>query len=179
MKVVVPMAAGFEEIEFSCIVDILRRAGLEVVTAGLKDGLIEGAHGVRAMADISLDQVKADDFDAIVLPGGSPGFINLGQDERVFSLLREMDRAGKYITAICGGPSVLSRAGVLKGRKATIYPGLEGMLAGAESVSDRVVVDGNLVTSRGPGTAMEFALKLVEIMEGEDAMEEVKEGLVI
>jgi protein deglycase len=178
MKAVVPMAAGFEEIEFSSIVDILRRAEVEILTAGLKDGLIEGAHGVRARADMSLDQVEADNFDAIIIPGGSPGFINLSQDERVLNLLREMDKAGKYIAAICGGPSVLARAGVFRGRKATIYPGMEGMLEGAESVDSRVVVDGKLITSKGPGTAMDFALKLVEILEGKDIMEEVKSGLV-
>ncbi|MDY6966401.1 MAG: DJ-1/PfpI family protein, partial [Halobacteriota archaeon] len=111
MKVIVPLATGFEEIEASTIIDILRRADIEVTTAGL-DGkvAIEGAHGVKFVADAGLDEIKADDYDAIVLPGGGPGFTNLGNDERVLDLIREMYSMDKYVTAICGAPSVLSRS---------------------------------------------------------------------
>jgi 4-methyl-5(b-hydroxyethyl)-thiazole monophosphate biosynthesis len=100
VKVIVRLIDGFEEIEFNTIVDILRRAEMELTAAGLKEGLIEGAHGVKVMPDTSIDKINAGDFDVIVLPGGHPGFVNLGQDERVLSLVREMDKAGKYVTAI-------------------------------------------------------------------------------
>jgi len=173
MKVVVPLVDGFEEIEFSTMVDILRRAEMDVTTAGLKEGLIEGAHRVKVMPDTSIDKITPGDFDLIVLPGGYPGFENLGKDERVLNLVREMDRGGKYVTAICGAPSVLSKAGILKGRKATIHPAVEEMLTDAQHVDERVVVDGRLITSQGPGTAMEFSMKLVEVLVGKDKMEEV------
>jgi 4-methyl-5(b-hydroxyethyl)-thiazole monophosphate biosynthesis len=173
MKAVVPLVDGFEEVEFSTIVDILRRAGIDVATTGLKEGSIEGAHRVKVVPDTSIDKINAGDFNVIVLPGGYPGFVNLGQDERVLDLVREMDKAGKYVTAICGSPSVLSKAGILKGRKATIHPAAREMLADAQYVNGRVIVDGKLITSQGPGTAMEFSMKLVEILAGKDKMEEV------
>jgi 4-methyl-5(b-hydroxyethyl)-thiazole monophosphate biosynthesis len=173
MKVIVPLTDGFEEIEFSTIVDILRRAEMDVTTAGLKEGVIEGAHGVKVMADTSIDKINPGHFDIVVLPGGYPGFVNLGQDERVVNLVREMDKASKYVTAICGSPSVLSKAGILKGRKATIHPAVRDMLTDAEHVDERVIADGKLITSQGPGTAMEFSMKLVEILVGKDKVEEV------
>lgn len=174
MKVLVPLAEGFEEIEFTAIVDILRRAGINVTIAGLKQGLIEGARNVKVMPDTTIDKINAADFDAIVLPGGNPGFVNLGKDQRVLRLIQEMDKAGKYICAICGAPSVLSKAGVIKGRKATIYPGIAEMLRDATHVNERVVVDGKLITSQGPGTALEFALKLVEALAGEEKTKKIK-----
>ena len=180
MKVIVPLAEGFEEIEFSTIVDILRRAEIEVIIAGLKEGLVQGARKVKVMPDTSMDRINPNDFDTIVLPGGYPGFENLGKDERVLKLIQKMEREGKYITAICGAPSVLSRAGILKGKRATIYPGIKDKLQDAQYIDERVVVDGKIITSQGPGTAMEFALKLVEILAGEDKMIKVKaEALVI
>ena len=173
MKVVVPLAEGFEEIEFSTIVDILRRAGIDVTAAGLKGGTINGAHGIRVTPDTVIDKVSADDFDVIILPGGNPGFANLGQSERVLKLVREMYDKNKYVTAICGAPSVLAKAGVIKGKRATIYPGMEDTLTGVQCSDGRVVVDGKIITSQGPGTAMEFAIKLVEILAGKSKAEAV------
>ena len=173
MRAVVPLADGFEEIEFSTVVDVLRRAGVEVTTASLKQGSVEGAHGIRVMPDSSIDKVVAGDFDVIILPGGSPGYVNLGKDQRVLDLLKEMDKAGKHVAAICGAPSVLSKVGVVKGKKATIHPGCRDMLVGAQHVDERVVVDGRVITSQAPGTAMDFAMKLVEVLLGRDKMEEV------
>lgn len=175
MKVLIPLAEGFEEIEFVTVADILRRAGVDVVVAGLKEGLLEGSHKIRMMPDTTLDRIKPEEFDAIVLPGGAPGFINLKNDERVLGLLREMNRSGKYVCAICAAPSVLIKAGVLEGRKATVSPsGREEMKASTEYVDERVVADRGLVTSQSPGTAMEFALKLVEVFAGEEMMKKVK-----
>ena len=177
-KVIVPLAEGFEEIEFSTIVDILRRAEIEVTTAGLKEGRIKGAHGVEVIPDTSIDKINPSDFDVVVLPGGYPGFVNLGEDERVLKLIKEMDSKNKHITAICGAPSVLSKAGVLKGKKATIYPTVIEMIPDAQHVDKRVVVDGRFITSQGPGTAMEFSMKLVEVLAGKSKVEEVNKEVL-
>ncbi len=175
MKILIPLANGFEEIEFVTVADILRRAGLDVVTAGLSEGLVEGSHKIKMMPDTTLDKIKPDEFDAVVLPGGAPGFINLKNDERVLNILQSMNRAGKYVCAICAAPSVLIKAGVLEGRKATVSPsGREEMKASTEYVDERVVADRKLITSQSPGTAMEFALKLVEAFAGQEMMKEIK-----
>jgi 4-methyl-5(b-hydroxyethyl)-thiazole monophosphate biosynthesis len=170
MRVLVPLAQGFEEIEAITVVDILRRADIEVVMAGLSPGPISGSHNIKVLPDALLDDVLHSEFGAVILPGGAPGFINLGKDERVLKIAREMDKSGKCVAAICAAPSVLIKAGVLKeGRKATVNPaGREEVATCACYVDDRVVVDKNLVTSKSPGTAMEFALKLVEILAGEE-----------
>lgn len=174
-RVLVPLAEGFEEIEAICVIDILRRADIEVVTAGLKEGLAEGSHRVMVLPDTVLEKVDFRDFDGLVLPGGAPGFVNLGNDQRILDMAREMDRAGKCVAAICAAPSVLIKAGVLQGRRATVSPsGKAQVQACADFREDRVVVDKNLVTSRAPGTALEFALKLVEVLAGREKMEQVK-----
>jgi 4-methyl-5(b-hydroxyethyl)-thiazole monophosphate biosynthesis len=178
MKLVVPLVEGFEEIEFSTIVDILRRAEIDVIIAGLKEGLIEGGHKVRVMPDASIDEITVDDFDGIVLPGGRPGFVNLGEDERVLNLVREMERAGKYVAALCGAPLVLAKAGIMKSKRATIHPSLKEQLTRAQYMEERVVVDGKLITSQGPGTAMEFAMKLVEVLSGEGKMKEINAAVL-
>ncbi len=175
MKILVPLAEGFEEIEAINVIDILRRADVDVVTAGLKEGLVEGAHKVRVQPDTDLDKIRLKDFDGLVLPGGAPGYVNLGNDERILAMAKEMDRAGKYVAAICAAPSVLIKAGVLQGRKATISPsGKADVEACAQFSEERVVVDKNLITSRSPGTAIEFALKLVEVLMGKEKMLEIK-----
>ncbi|MCQ8903172.1 MAG: DJ-1/PfpI family protein [Methanothrix sp.] len=181
MRVVVPLAEGFEEIEFVTVVDILRRAGIDVEVAGLRDGPVQGSHGVRVIPDTTFDRVDFNRADAIVLPGGNPGFINLGKDERVLDAVRRMSAAGKYVAAICGAPSVLVKAGVLNGRIATVHPaGKDEVAACARYLDERVVVDGNVITSQGPGTAMDFALKLVELLAGREAMLRVgRETLVL
>lgn len=169
MKILLPLANGFEEIEAINVIDILRRGEVDVVTAGLKDGLVEGSHKIKVLPDTTLDKIDYRDFDGLVLPGGAPGFVNLGNDERILNMAREMDRAGKIVAAICAAPSVLIKAGVLQGRKATVSPSGKAQVEACASFSEkRVVVDGNLVTSRSPGTALEFALKLVEVLAGKE-----------
>ena len=188
MKVVVPLAERFEEIEFVTIVDILRRAEVEVVTASLGErnrdraageggtadedevGTVQGSHGIRIVPDAVIDEIDPEDFDAVVLPGGYPGFVTLGNDERVLDLVRRMDGLGKYVAAICGAPSVLVKAGVVGGRRATIHPAGRKDLTDDQYVDDRVVVSGKLVTSKAAGTAMEFALRLVGEFVGEERM---------
>ena len=197
MKVVVPMAEGFEEIEFVTIVDILRRAEVEVVTASLgkrngdgsagrggaadedEVGAVRGSHGIRIVPDAALEDIGPEDFDAVVLPGGYPGFVHLGEDERVLDLVRRMDGLGKYVAAICGAPSVLIKAGVVEGRHATIHPAGRKDLTDDQYVDDRVVVSGKLVTSKAAGTAMEFALRLVGEFAGTERMRRLAEEILV
>lgn len=172
-KVILPLADGFEEIETVTIIDILRRAGVNVTVAGLKAGEAVGSRCVRLVPDTTLDQVKNDEFDAIVLPGGQPGVDHLRQDPRVLDLLKKMDAKKKTIAAICAAPLVLRDAGLTAGRKLTSYPGMTDELAGCHYQETRVVIDGNLITSRGPGTALEFSLKLVEVFAGKERADEI------
>lgn len=179
-SVLVPLAPGFEEIEAMTIIDILRRAGVEVVSAGLVPGLIQGSRGVRVEPDAQLDDVLVRDFDMIALPGGMPGAQHLRDDVRILALLKRLALAGRYTTAICAAPIALAAAGLLDGKRATSYPGFIDKLglAHATCVNDAVVVDGRVVTSRGPGTAMDFALTLVELLVGRDKRDQVEAGLV-
>jgi protein deglycase len=175
MRILIPLAEGFEEIEAIVVIDILRRADIEVVVAGLKDGLIEGAHMIRVQPDASLDKLDPGKFDGLVLPGGFPGYVNLEKDDRVLNILKQMNKTGKCIAAICCAPSVLIKAGILQGKRATVSPSGKAKVAACARYSeDRVVVDDNLVTSQSPGTAMEFALKLVEVLAGEEKMKQIK-----
>ncbi len=178
MAVVVFLATGFEEIEAMSIVDTLRRAEIEVVIASLQTGAIAGGHGVKVVPDRQIEGINIEDFDALILPGGSPGYVNLGNDKRVLDVVRKAFELGKVVAAICGAPSVLAKAGILEGKKVTIYPGLETALAGAKHINERVVVDGKIVTSQGPGTALEFSVKLVEVLAGEKRAQELKDELV-
>jgi 4-methyl-5(b-hydroxyethyl)-thiazole monophosphate biosynthesis len=175
MRVLMPLAEGFEEIEAITVIDILRRADIEVIVAGLKTGLVEGAHRILVQPDVNLNEINPDEFDGIILPGGFPGYVNLEKDDRVLSMVRQMDRKGKYVAAICCAPSVLLKAGILQGRRATISPSGIALVAACATYSEgRVVMDGKLITSQSPGTAMEFALKLVKVLAGEERMKQVK-----
>jgi protein deglycase len=179
-SVLIPLAPGFEDLEAVTLVDLLRRAGIEVVTAGLHAGLIEGSRGVRVQPDATLDAVMARDFDMIALPGGMPGAEHLKNDARVQTLLRRFARAGKYTAAICAAPIALAQAGLLDGKRATSYPGFVEKLGlpNTHCVDDPVVVDGKVATSRGPGTAMDFALTLIELLAGKAKRDQVEAGLM-
>lgn len=179
-RVLVPLADGCEELEAVTVIDLLRRAGNTVVTAGLKPGIVKASRGVQLVPDTSLDSALQDEYDMVVLPGGMPGAEHLKQDERVISLLRRMAEAGRYTAAICAAPIALAEAGVLAGKRATSYPGfIDKMnLPGVTYMSDAVVRDGMVITSRGPGTAMDFALTLIETLNGTEARNQVEAGLV-
>lgn len=179
-SVLIPLAPGFEDLEAVTLSDLLRRAGIEVVVAGLQRGLIQGSRGIRIEPDAYLDEVLMRDFDLIALPGGLPGAEHLRDDARVQALLRKMAAAGRYTTAICAAPMALAQAGLLDGKQATAYPGvLDGLkLASTRSLADAVVVDGKVVTSQGPGTAMDFALTLIELLVGKTMRQQVETGLV-
>jgi len=177
VKVLVFLAPGFEEIEASTIVDILRRCNVEVTIVGLKPDVVEGAHGIKFIPDKPIDDVVTKDFDAVVCPGGAPGFENLRKNKKVLEMIKEAFGFNKLVAAICASPAVLSDAGVLKGRMCTIYPGMEEELrkgGGKIREKDTVVVDGNIITSRGPATAFHFALKLAEKLTGKEAADNVR-----
>lgn len=174
----VVLAEGFEELEAVSIIDVLRRVGAEVRVAGLHGrGPVKSAHDVLVSAETGLDGVDASGFDAIVLPGGTEGSRRLREDPRVLSLVRGFHEAGKWTCAVCAAPTVLEAAGVLKGRRATSYPG--NPLPSAQFVEERVVVDGNVITSRGPGTALDFALAVAERLAGKEAAQKTRSGMLV
>ena len=165
-SVAVFLAPGFEEIEAITVIDVLRRAGIHVTVAGLVEGEITGSHEITVRPDKTVDEIRPEDFDMVVLPGGLPGTDHLREDPRVRAFVRDMAESGKYTCAICAAPTVLEAAGVAAGRAVTSHPVVQEALKGLDYREDRVVVDGTVVTSRGAGTAMEFALELVRILAG-------------
>ncbi len=174
-KVVVLLAEGFEEVEAIAPVDLLRRAGIEVVTASITtDKNVMGSHGIPVTADTTMDQLEGT-ADALFLPGGLKGTENLKSSEKVAELIKEYLNDGKYLTAICAAPTVYGMMGLLKGKKATCYPGNEEKLLGAEWTGEdvKVAVDGQFITSRGMGTAIDFGLKLIEVLISKEKADEI------
>ncbi len=176
MNVLVPMAEGFEEIEAMTVIDVIRRAGIKVTTAGLPGTIVEGSRNVKVLTDTKLDSVVEGDYDALVLVGGSPGYSNLSKSNKIMKIIGDFHRDGKLVAAICGAPTVLAEAGILTNIKATVYPGLEKYIP--KPRSERVIQEGNVITSQGPGTSMEFALKIVEYISGKETMKNVRDQLV-
>jgi 4-methyl-5(b-hydroxyethyl)-thiazole monophosphate biosynthesis len=178
-SVLVPLAQGCEELEAVTVVDLLRRAGIEVVTAGLDAQPVTASRGMTLLPDMTLEMALQQSFDMVVLPGGLPGADHLGDDPRVIRLLQEMAASDAYTAAICAAPRVLARAGLLDGKRATSYPGALDIEAvpGIEYLETAVVTDGRVITSRGPGTAMDFALVLIETLVGKSKRDEVEAGL--
>lgn len=176
-KVLVLFAEGSEELEAVTIVNILRRAGISVTLAGLESGALRGSRNVMLMPDSTLDDVLDDDFDMVVLPGGQPGTDNLKADIRVSSLVQRMSQQQKFVAAICAAPAVLAWAGLLDGKQATGFPGTLDQFPKVKQQRAAVVEDGRLITSRGPGTAMDFALTLAERLVGSAKRQEVEAGL--
>jgi len=161
------------------VIDLLRRAEIEVVTAGLAAGPVRASRGTVLLPDTTLDEALARDYDMVVLPGGEPGASHLGRDARLRELLQRMAASGKFIAAICAAPKVLASAGLLDGKRATAFPGvLDPASFPAIRLETRAVVrDGQTLTSRGPGTAMDFALALVEALCGAEKRAAVETAL--
>ena len=178
-KTILLAAEGFEEVECLTVVDLLRRAGIicEIVSLSGNE-TVTGSHGIRVYADSTLSSLHPDTVDAVILPGGMPGTTNLAEDGRVLSLLREAHIAGKLIAAICAAPTVLARAGLLSGVHATCYPGLEDKLGDAVISDGEVVRDGSIITSRGVGTAIPFALALIRYLISEEAARSTANSIV-
>lgn len=176
-RALVILADGCEEIEAVTALDVLRRGGVDVVGAALAGRWVHGNHGIGIEADTVLDEVLHQDFDLLVLPGGQPGATHLAADARVQKLLQESTSKGCYIAAICAAPEVLAQAGLLQGRKATSFPGAIKHLSGITYMESAVVWDGKIITSRGPGTALDFALTLLEVLQGAEVRQEVEARL--
>ena len=179
-QVLVPLAQGCEELEAITITDLLVRAGITVTTAGLDKQPVTASRGITIIPDTSIDAVLDKTYDLIVLPGGLPGADHLRDDENIQKILKNHADKGKYIGAICAAPKAMAAAGLLEGKKATAYPGVLEALGNEQiDVKDSdIEIDGNIVTSRGPGTAMDFALTLIELLEGPAKRDEVNRQLV-
>ena len=169
------LAEGFEEIEAVTIIDVLRRGEVTVTTASLGARRVTGSHQITLEADALVDGVAVENFDALVLPGG-PASKTLREDARAQATIRRASAAGKLLAAVCAAPTALEAAGVLVGKRATAYPG--NPLPSAQQVDEQVVEDGNVITSRGPGTTMAFALKLVERLSGAQIARSTAERLL-
>ncbi|MEF3192506.1 MAG: DJ-1/PfpI family protein [Campylobacterales bacterium] len=179
VRVLVPLTHGFEEVEAVSMVDVMRRAGIDVVLAALETPLVVGANGITIKADAMLDEVMDEPFSMIALPGGHQGMMTLSSDPRVQSLLQKYAQAGRYVGAICASPVALEKAGVL-GDRFTCYPGYQAEITGRDYLeNEKVVVDGRVVTSRGPGTALCFGLEIVRLLVGEEVAAKLKDGMLI
>ena len=178
--VLIPLAEGCEELEAVTLIDLLRRAGIEVTVASLREGMVTASRGVRLVPDATLNAVMDQTFDMIVLPGGLPGADHLDADPRIHRLLQRHIAEDRKVAAICAAPKVLANAQLLSGRKATCYPGCidAAQFADVTFTGTPVVVDGPIVTSRGPGTAMDFALTLIETLKGTQARVDVETSLM-
>ena len=179
-KAIVFLANGFEEMEATGTVDILRRGGIDTKTVSITDDRkVIGAHNMEYTADATFTEIDLSDADALILPGGMPGASNLNNSEPVKEVLLQQYREGRIVAAICAAPMVLGGLGLLKGRKATCYPGFEPKLIGATVTGEAVEVDGNVVTGRGPGLVFNFGLALVSVLKGDAVAEEVAAGLLL
>jgi len=175
-RVLIALAEGFEEIEALATADVLKRAGLDVVLAGLPGTMVKGRSGIRVVTDKRIDEVESKDFDCLVLPGGNPGYVNLGKSKKILELINDFDKQKKQIAAICAAPSILAKAGILDDRRATIFPGMERDVPRPRS--GKVVVDGHIITSQGPGTTLDFALEIVKTLLGKSQADEVRRDIV-
>ncbi len=177
--VLIPLADGCEELEAVTLIDLLRRARIHVTTASLKDAPVHCSRGTVLLADRLLDEVMQENFDLMVLPGGLPGADNLNNDPRISQLLKRLQAAGSHIGAICAAPKILVTHGLANGHRLTAYPGsLSALDTSAVTLTGNPVeTDGKLITSRGPGTAMDFALHLIETLAGKSMRNEVEAGL--
>jgi len=178
-SVLIPLAQGCEELEAVTIIDLLRRAEVKVITASLDEKPIVASRGTKLLADTTLNQVINDDFDMVVLPGGLPGADNLNADQRIHQILKRSIESNQYVAAICAAPKVLASAGLLNDKKATAYPGvLEAIENNAFEITGAAVEkDGKVLTSRGPGTAMDFALEIIDCLLGNEKRKEVEDAL--
>lgn len=180
MAVYIHLAEGFEEIEAVTVVDVLRRVDIDIkIVSVTQNKIVKGAHDLRIVADILYEEADYDNCEMIILPGGMPGTNNLADHKGLIGRIEDFVSKGKNVAAICAAPMILGNLSLLEGKKATIYPGLEAHLLGAEPSGDAVVVDGNFITSRGPGLAIDFAFKIVEVLKGSKAANEVRKAMLL
>ena len=174
------LANGFEEIEALCVLDFLRRAGVETKTVGVDTKIAMGSHKIPVVCDIEDKELSGnEEFDMIILPGGLPGATNLDKSEVVDHFINRAVNEDKFVSAICAAPFILGKRGILNGKRASCYPGFETYLQGANYTAALVETDGNFITAKGPGAAMEFAFAIVEKYCGIDKVNELKQGMMI
>lgn len=174
------LADGFEEIEALTIVDVLRRADLQVKTVSVTDSLtVKGAHGISVISDTLFGNCSFDKVKALVLPGGMPGAETLGKHKGLTELLKEYHNTDTVLAAICAAPMVFGQLGLLKGKKAVAYPGFEPKLEGASIQNDLVVVDGKIITGKGPAAALPFALKLAEVLASKETANQLRKDMCV
>ena len=171
------LAPGFEEVEAITIIDLLRRAGITVTTTSIANKEVTGSHNIPVIADTLVDQVSHIDYDIILLPGG-PGVNKLANSEEVNKLIKTQAKKDKLLGAICAAPTVLNNAGLLKNKSVTSYPSEEKTFTDSNYLYENVVVDGKIITSRAVGTALDFSLKVIEILMGKEKAEDVAEKIL-
>jgi len=179
MKVLVPLAIGFEEIEAITIIDVLRRADIDVTTLFLEKNPVMGSHNISIHADTDIDKIDPQEYNFIILPGGMPGSINLNKDQRVTDLIKTIHNKNGFIAAICAAPLVFGEANLLQNKNATCYPGFENKLTGAKYIDAPVIVHDNIITGKGAGCSLDFALKIVEIISGKETASNLKKNMMI
>jgi len=173
------LAQGFEEVEALAPIDLLRRCGKEVITVGVNDNIIVGSHNIPIVTDTITQEIKLDDtLEMIVLPGGMPGTINLENNPAVQEAIDFCVKNDKFIGAICAAPSILGHKGILKNKKAVCFEGFENQLEGADVSKDSVMADGNIITARGAGVAVQFGLKLVEVLISKERSDTLKAAIL-
>lgn len=179
-KIAVHLAEGFEEIEAISIIDVLRRAGFDVDVVSVTGNLeVNGSHGIKVIADVVFEEVDYDPVDMIVLPGGMPGSNNLNNHGGLKKQILSFHEKGKPLGAICAAPLVFGDLGILKGTAATCYPGFENRLTGAETTGNAVEQSGTIVTGKGAGVAIHFALKIVEMLKGKELAKELGAKMIV
>jgi 4-methyl-5(b-hydroxyethyl)-thiazole monophosphate biosynthesis len=178
-KILIPLAPGFEEIEAVTSIDVLRRAGLDVLTAGIGSKEIKGDHGIKIESDTEISEVSSDHLSAVVLPGGMPGAANLRDNAQLLKIIKELYAADKLCAAVCAAPMVLDAAGILEGKNATSYPGFDKEMPSCNYQEERVVIDGNIITGRGPGVAMEFAMAVVEYLTDAKERAQLEDAMLV
>ncbi|MDR1761419.1 MAG: DJ-1/PfpI family protein [Bacteroidales bacterium] len=184
MNAFVFLAPGFEEIEAITIIDVLRRAEIDVTTVSIPEEdddefWVEGAHGISVFSDIDFEYADFEHGDILILPGGQPGANNLNAHKGLKTVLQEYFDQNKCIAAICAAPLIFGEMGLLKGKRATCYPGYEAQLIGAEIINEPVVVDGNIIIGNGPGAALKFALTIVEKFKGTEVMQQLAKKMMV
>ncbi|MBQ3795645.1 MAG: DJ-1/PfpI family protein [Butyrivibrio sp.] len=178
-KTAIFLADGFEEIEALTVVDLLRRAGIEIITASIMGRKnVTGSHKITVEADALIGDIDFENTDMIILPGGMPGTTNLAECKELTDRIKEFDSKKKMLCAICAAPTVFGKLGILQGKKACCFPGCEVDLTGAETQTDRVTKDGHFITSRGMGTAIDFGLAIIEHYNGKEAADEMAKRIV-
>ncbi|MBR2343342.1 MAG: DJ-1/PfpI family protein [Clostridia bacterium] len=172
------LADGFEEIEALTPLDVLRRAGLDARTVGIKGKIAVGSHKIPVVCDMTADEVRLDEVSTVILPGGMPGSLELDASPFTDEIINAVIKNGGRIAAICAAPLCLGRRGLLRGRRATCYPGFESELVGATVTGESVVTDGNITTARGMGVALAFAKELTALLAGPEAALEISRSVM-